>query len=250
MTEVLKNAAGGYRFLKGAFPYSGGVAADPGFAIERVRFASTIPMKEGFRRIEDHLRSLGRPLAAFCACELRSPAPFTEEGFREFNRGYGAVLKEWSLFVDGINPVSRSNVCPELDPPAEPGFHAFSYTVSSGSPGRPTFIIAGCGEVPEGKGNYRDHIVRRGDVSPDGLREKARWVLGEQERRMAALGAAWRDVTATQLYTVHDPHPFLGEELVRRGAMRAGLTWHFCRPPVLEIDFEMDCRGIIRETVL
>jgi hypothetical protein len=250
MAEVLRHVPGGYRFLKGVFPYSGGVAAEPGFAIERARFPSPVSLLDGFRRIAEHLQSAGRPLAAFCACELRSPEPFSEEGFREFNRTYGAVLKEWSLFVDGINPVARSNVCPELDPPKEPGFHAFSYTVPAAAGSRPGFVIAGCGEVPEGKGNYRDHIVRRGDVSPEGLREKARWVLAEQERRMAALGAGWADVTATQLYTIFDPHPFLGEELVRRGAMRGGLTWHYCRPPVLEIDFEMDSRGVGRELVL
>ncbi len=248
--EILKHRDGGYRFIKGVFPYSGGVAAEPGFEIERARFASVVPMEDGFKRIASHLASIGRPLASFCACELRSPKPFTEDGFREFNRGYGAVLKEWKAFVDGINPIARSNVCPELDPPAAPGFFAFSYTVPARAGSRPGFVIAGCGEVPEGKGNYRDHIVRRGDVSPDGLREKARWVLGEQERRMEALGFGWADVTATQLYTVHDPHPFLGEELVRRGAMRAGLTWHFCRPPVMEIDFEMDCHGVGRELVL
>ena len=251
MAELLKNPGGGYRFIKGAFPYSGGVAAESGFVIERVRFTSVLPMAEGFRCIEAHLASLGRPLAAFCACELRSPKPFTEDGFREFNRAYGAVLKDrWKLFVDGINPVSRSNVCPELDPPAEPGFHAFAYTVPAAGAVPPTFIIAGCGEVPEGKGNYKDHIVRRGDVSTEGLREKARWVLGEQERRLRDLGAGWPQVTATQLYTVYDPHPFLGEELVKRGAMRGGLTWHFCRPPVLEIDFEMDSRGVACERVL
>ena len=249
--EILKQRDGGYRFIKGAFPYSAGVAAEPGFEIERAGFAAPVPMAEGFRRIAAHLASRGRPLAAFCACELRSPKPFTEAGFREFNRGYGAVLKEqWKLFVDGINPVSRSNVCPELDPPAEPGFHAFAYTVPAAASPRPGFVIAGCGEVPEGKGNYRDHIVRRGDVSPEGLREKARWVLGEQERRLGALGFGWADVTATQLYTIHDPHPFLGEELVRRGSMRGGLTWHYCRPPVLEIDFEMDSRGVGRELAL
>jgi hypothetical protein len=245
--EILRHPGGGYRFIKGVFPYSAGVAAEPGFRIERVRFSSVVPMEEGFRRIAGHLASLGRPPGAFCACELRSPEPFSEATFREFNRGYGAVLKAWEIFVGGINPVARSNVCPELDPPSSPGFFAFSYTVPAEADSRPGFVIAGCGEVPEGKGNYQDHIVRRGDVSPDGLREKARWVLGEQERRLQALGFGWRDVTSTQLYTVHDPHPFLAEELGRRGVLRSGLTWHFCRPPVLEIEFEMDCRGVSRE---
>jgi hypothetical protein len=70
------------------------------------------------------------------------------------------------------------------------------------------------------------------------------------ERRMAALGMNWRDVTSTQLYTVHDVHPFLAEEIVRRGATRGGLTWHYCRPPVVELDYEMDVRGVARELVL
>jgi hypothetical protein len=245
--EVLRHPCGGYRFIKGVFPYSAGVAAEPGYDIERIRFASILPMEEGFRRIAAHLASVGRPAGAFCACELRSPKPFSEDGFREFNRGYGAVLKAWDIFADGINPVARSNVCPELDPPGSPGFFAFSYTVPAPPDSRAGFVIAGSGEVPEGKGKYQDHLVRRGDVSPEGLREKARWVLGEQERRLHALGFGWADVTSAQLYTVHDPHPFLAEELGRRGALRSGLTWHFCRPPVLEIEFEMDCRGVGRE---
>jgi hypothetical protein len=149
-----------------------------------------------------------------------------------------------------VNPVARSNVCPEVAPPAQPCFHAFSYTVLAGPVTPPTFVVAGSGEAPEGRGNYRDHIIARGDVSPAGLRTKARWVLGEMERRMAALGAAWSDVTAAQLYTVHDPHPFIADEIAARGAMAAGLTWHLCRPPVVELDYEMDVRGVEREFVL
>lgn len=247
MAEVLKFPDGGFRFVKGAYPYSAGVAAEPGFEIERARFRSPVPLAEGFRRIAAHLESLGRPRTAMCACELRSPRPFTEAGFKEFNRGYVPVLETWGLFRDGLNPVARSNVCPELDPPAEPSFFAFSYTLPGARAG---FHVAGSGEVPEGRGNYPDHIVRPGDVSPDGLREKARWVLGELERRLAALGSGWPDVTATQLYTIHDVHPLLGGEIVRRGAMRGGLTWHFARPPVVGLDFEMDCRGVAREIVL
>ena len=111
-------------------------------------------------------------------------------------------------------------------------------------------MVAGSGEVPEGKSNYRDHIVRRGDVSPDGLREKARFVLGEMERRLGILGAGWRDVTATQVYTVHDFHPFLGDAIVARGVAPAGLTWYFDRPPVVDLEFEMDCRGVTEERVV
>jgi len=49
---------------------------------------------------------------------------------------------------------------------------------------------------------------------------------------------------------VHDLYPFLADEIVRRGAARAGLTWHFCRPPVRGLEFEMDCRGVGWEEVV
>ena len=250
MAEVLAFADGNYRFVRGVFPYSAGVVAEPGYAIRRVRFARPVPIVEGFRAIDAHLASVKRPLTAFCACELRSPAPFTEQGFRDFNAIYVGTLKQWNLFRNDINPVARSNVCPDIDPPAAPSFYAFSYTVPKPDAGRLSFQVAGSAECPEGLANYHDHIVRRGDVSPAGLREKARWVLGEMERRMAALGFSWREVTATQLYTVHDVHPFLGEEIVRRGAMAGGLTWHFARPPVVDLDYEMDCRGVAEELVI
>src|SRR5258708_35186635 len=70
------------------------------------------------------------------------------------------------------------------------------------------------------------------------------------ERRLSSLGGTWRDTTAVQLYTVHDIHSFLAEEIVRRGAARNGLTWHFDRPPVVDIEYEMDCRAVHIERVV
>jgi hypothetical protein len=74
-------------------------------------------------------------------------------------------------------------------------------------------------------------------------------VLGEMERRLAALGLGWPDTTDTQVYTIHDLHPFLAEDLVRRGAARRGFAWHFARPPVVGLEFEMDCRGVPIELI-
>jgi len=105
MAEVLDFEEGGYRFLRGVSPYSGGVVAARGFEIERVRFDSPVPVEEGFRRIKLHLASIGRPAAAFCACELRSPKPFTEDGFAQFNRGYVSTLESWGIVRAGVNPV-------------------------------------------------------------------------------------------------------------------------------------------------
>jgi hypothetical protein len=251
MSNVVKFEPGGYRFMEHAFQYSGGVAAEPGFALERARFSRTVPLAEGFDAIEAYLKSRGRPPGAFCACELRSPAQFTDAGFVAFNRHYVQRLETWGIFRDDINPVARSNVCPEIDPPATPSFYAFCYTVPA-EPGyaRTDFVAAGSGEADGASGPYADRIVRYGDTSPDGLREKARFVLGAMERRMGVLGRSWADVTATQLYTVFDIYPALADEFVRRGATAPGLTWHFARPPVQGLDVEVDVRGVSREVVI
>jgi hypothetical protein len=242
-------AAGGYRYMPGVMQYSAGVAALSGYEIVRVRFRRPIALAVGFERIATIISDAGRPLTAFCACELRSPAPFSEAGFHAFNKAYVGNLEQWGLYRDGINPVARSNVCPEIDPPDEPSFHTFCFTIAS-TVAAPSFVVAGSGEVPEGKSSYRDHIVRPGDTSPDGLREKAHFVLGEMERRMAALGVGWADTTAAQAYTVFDLFPFLADEIVARGAAAHGLTWHYHRPPIVGLDFEMDCRGLAMERVV
>ena len=240
---------GNYRYVPGVFQYSGAVAAQDGFRIERVMFAQPVPLHEGFPRIEAHLAAAGRPPSAFCACELRSPEPMSEADFKSFNELYVAALTSWGIVKEGINPVARSNVCPQHLPPAEPRFHAFSFTVA-GNAARQSFVISGSGEVPEGRGNYRDYIVRPGDTSPEGLRDKAAFVLAEMERRLSALGFGWSDVTATQVYTVHDIHGLVGDTIVARGAAAHGLVWHYCRPPVVGLDYEMDCRGIASERVI
>lgn len=242
---------GNYRYIPAVFQYSGGIAADTGYRLERVMFKNPVPLKEGFARIEAIIKAAGRPLSAFAACELRSPAPFTQEGFNAFNEVYVGTLSKWGIFDTStrINPVARSNVCPEIEKPGEPSFHAFIFTVPDAN-AAPSFHVAGSGEAAEGKGDYRESAVRLGDTSPDAMKEKAQFVLGEMERRMALLGFKWADTTASQLYTVHDPHPFLASEIVRRGAATRGLTWHFARPPVVDLEYEMDCRGVAVERVV
>ena len=139
--------AGNYRFIPAVSQYSGGVAAQPGYRIERVRFSRVIALREGFERIERFLADAGRPTAAFCACELRSPAPFTEQGFRDFNAVYIQTLSRWGLMHNQTNPVARSNVCPEYGAPAEPSFHAFSYVVPAQGEARPSCVISGSAEA-------------------------------------------------------------------------------------------------------
>lgn len=247
---------GAYRFLQGGFPYSAGVIAQPGWAIQRLRFARPLPVQAGFAAIERHLAAIGRPLTALCAAELRSPSPFSMGGFQDFNRGYVDVLARWGLVRDGLNPVARSNVCPAFDPPAEPCFHAFSYTVpDAAGPGGSAadgagrdFVVAGSGEWPEDQ-PFPEGIVARGDLSAAGLAAKADYVLRTMRARTAGLQGDWQGLTAAQVYTVHDIHPLLRSHFLAHGLTAVGLSWWVCAPPILELEFEMDVRRVRTELV-
>ena len=255
MSTTASFAPGGYRYIPAVFQYSSGVAAEPGFEIERARFAQPLPLAQGFVAAEAYLRGIGRPSTAFAACELRSPAPFTEQGFYDFNKVYVVTLERWGIYTGGekpVNPVARTNVCPMYDPPKEPVMFAFSYTVParSGTAPRGTFVLAGGGESLGPGSTHRDRIIRRNDTSPEGMRAKVTAVVGEMERRLQLLGLGWKDAVTTQAYTVQDIGHLVGEVLAARGACEGGLVWTYARPPVVELEFEMDVRGAARELIL
>lgn len=250
MADVVVFKEGGYRYIKAVFQYSSGVAAEPGFEIERVRFLQPLPLAQGFAAVEAYLKVLGRPSTAFAACELRSREPFTEREFHDFNREYAKTLARWGIYKDEINPVARTNVCPEYDKPSQPSLYAFSYTVPAPHAKRGSFIIAGGAEARGGPGSYPERIVRYGESSPEAMRDKVRHVVAEMERRLAALGFSWKDAVSTQAYSVRDIGPLAGPEIGARGATAGGLSWHFARPPVVGLEFEMDVRGTAREIVL
>jgi hypothetical protein len=249
MADVIVFKEGGYRYIKAGFQFSSGVAADAGFELERARLARPLPLAAGFAAVEAHLSALGRPPTAFAACELRSAEPFTEQGFNDFNREYVKTLTRWGIFRNDVNPVARTNVCPRYDKPREPVLYAFSYTVPA-TTRRGSFIIAGGAEVRGGVEGYAKRTVRYGDTSPDALREKVRFVVDLMEQRLKALGFSWQDAVSTQAYTVHDIGALVGAEIAARGAAAGGLAWHFARPPVQGLEFEMDVRGAAREIVL
>lgn len=240
---------GNYRYIPALFQYSSGAAALPGYEIERVRFDTWLSLAEGFARIADYIRAADRPLTSFCACELRSPGVVDEAGFRKFNEHYVKTLAEWGIFDGTNNPVARSNVCLEIDPPSEPSFYAFSFVREAKSAG-PSFVIAGGAEARSGAGTYPERIVRYRETSADAFRDKARMTMSNMEERLSAFGFGWKDTTATQVYTVQDFHPVVADELVKRGAARQGMTWHFARPPVVDLEFEMDTRRVMREMVI
>jgi hypothetical protein len=247
---LVDNKRGNYFFLKSIAPYSAGVVAEAGFEVVHVRLSRYIPLPAGFEVVETHLKRAGRAVQSLCGMELRSPKPFSFTGFNQFNASYIVVLKKWDILLNGMNPVARTNIAPEVNPPGEPSLYGFSYTVPSKAR-RKTFIVAGAGELPEGSLDPHD-VVRRGESSAAAIQEKAHFVMGLMEARLRGLGVSWTDVTVSEVYTVHDIRPFLEQELLKRlkegGAH--GLTWHYSRPPLESIEYEMDLRGCVTELVI
>lgn len=239
---------GGYRFLPGIQPYSCGVAADHGFEIVHVTLQTPLSWRLGFQRIEKYLADMQRPKTALCAMELRSPRPFTFPGFAAFNAEYAQVLRDWGIFVNDVNPVARTNVAPELAPPTEPSLYAFSWTRRVSEPSPPTFVVAGAGELPEGV-LERDQIVGLGNTTPAGLRLKAEFVLNLMRNRLAGLEVPQDVISAIDVYTVHSIGELIADPILTRlpAGRRIGLQWHFTRPPIVDIEFEMDIRGVRTE---
>lgn len=235
-----------YRFLPGIPAFSSGVVATTGWEIVHATLRVPVPWRDGFAQIERHLRAQGRPRTALCGIELRSPAPFTFEGFDTFNQGYRALLADWEILVDGDNPIPRTNVAPVIAVPAEPSLYGFAYTIPGATP-MPTFVVAGAGEMRD-RTRGAQGIVRLGDTSAEAMREKARFVMGVMQDRLRALGE-WSRVTAIDVYTALPIDGALLDEILRPAGAAAihGIRWFPSRPPIQGLEFEVDIRGVARE---
>lgn len=245
---LINHPAGNYRFLPGIAPYSCGVVAMPGFEIVHATLHDPVPYRQGFEQIERHLATEGRPKAALCGIELRSPRPFTFEGFSQFNAQYLGVLSSWGLHVEGQNPVARTNVAPEIRPPAEPVLFAFSYTRPARHTDPPSFLVAGAGEIREGALSP-DAVVWAGESSSESIAHKAAHVMDIMESRLRRLEADWSMVTTLNVYTIHPIYHLLPDIILGRmgPAARQGVHWYYSRPPITGIEFETDLRGVMVE---
>jgi hypothetical protein len=207
---LVSKPEGNYRFFPstGGSPFCNGNIADPGYEIVYATFERPLRWRAGFDRVAEHLAALGRPRQALCGLELRCTAPYTQEGFLEFNAGYGEVLRAWGLNEGGVGTGSttRTNIAPGYQAPGEEVMTAFSYTVPSTSD-RPTFVVSG---TPAGP-------VRRGEATAEANRE--------QVARMT---------TDVVVYAPRNLEPVLRTELFPRigSAVLNGIRWSPGSAPV------------------
>jgi hypothetical protein len=246
--QLLDHPVGNYRFLTGIAPYSAGVIAMPGYAIRRITLHTPVPYQEGFERIARHLEEQGRPRQSLCAVELRIPQPLPFDGFISFNKGYRQLLADWDILVGEHNPVARTNVAPSAAPPEEAVLYGFAYTIPTSSD-RPTFVVAGAGDLDDQANLSPAAIVRPGETSADAMRAKAACVMEVMEARLFGLHAGWQHVTAVNLYTVEPIHDLAAAVVLPRigPAAARGLHWFPSRPPIAGLAFEMDVRGVVEE---
>lgn len=241
MSLLCQHASGTYQFLPGGGAYCRGVIAAPGFEIVHVTFMHPLLYAEGIRAAVRYVEGVGRPSNTLCAIELRSPRPFSAEGFAEFNKGYIALLGELGLLADGKSPMTRTNVAPEIDPPSEATLYSFSYTTPSARPVT-SFVASGAGDFgPDG-------AIRPGDSSAEGMSVKAKFVTGQLTSILNDLGVSWEQATHVNIYTIH---PLFVKLLdISGGAGLHGAQWYYSRPPIAGLEYEADVRSTWQEIVI
>ena len=220
----------------------------PASASSASRSSTPVPLVQGFERAAAIIKARGRPLTAFCACELRSPAPFSDAGFKSFNETYvrdarrhGASTTPQRRPIRSLAATSARRSDRPPSPPSTPSpSRCRRRGVAHLRGGGQRRSTRGRSELPRahralrrdqrgrdaGKGAFR---ARRDGAAPGAARLR--------------LGAHHRDAGLHRARSL----PVPADEIVGSGAARAGLTWHFCRPPVQGLEYEMDCRGVAVE---
>jgi len=239
--------SGNYRFLPAITAYSAGFAASEGFEITALRLLDCPTLSIAFERIDAELTKRGLAPAALAGLQLRSPGAFSFEGFAEFNDEYRQSLIKRGLIIDGVNPISRTNVIPIHQQPSAPSIAvAFIVSPTQGH-GASDFVVAGAGEVDGDLGP--ENIVARGDLSQKGLSLKVDCVLDIMLERLHALGV--ENPTTVNVYTAHVVSN-LNEMIEKKlpSISRHGYSTWLTTPPVKEIEFEMDCASYSKWVVI
>jgi hypothetical protein len=225
--------SGSYRFLAApGRPFSGGIVADPGFDLVHAVFQRPVPLAFGLSTAIRCVEAAGRPATALAAFELRIPEPLSRADFDAFNAPYVERMAELGLRSGDDLVTARTNVAPTVQAVAEPSLYAFTYTVPRSGRSGPAFRLSGATETRGG--------------SPS---ERLRSIVEELEGRMAELGVSWDDATAVNVYGATGAP---ADDIVGSFGSAAlhGISWFPSRPPIRDLDFEIDARGVGTEIVL
>lgn len=245
---LVPNSKGNYHFIKGGAAYSSAVQADPGYEMVHVTLLKPLPVAAGFDFLAKHLGNSGRPPQAACAIQLRSPKPISWDAFAEFNaNSYRPSLDKHDLLVDGVSPMTRSNLAVEIGPPSEPMLYAFGFTVPTRQAHEPRdFVLAGAGDDDP---SVSQSVYRGGETSSQAMRAKAIFVMDKLKPRLDELGVSWKDISVFNVYTAFDIFPFMNEVFLSRlgDSQIHGVRWYFTRPPIQGLEFEADARRVTTE---
>lgn len=244
-TAPVRNDGGGYCYLPSIAAYSSGVVADERHEIVRVELEQYVTVEDLPGWVVDIVeRRCGRPRAALCAVELRSPEQISFDEFAVFNEHYSGMLESLGIMVDGVNPVARTNVVPLIEPPSEPSVYAVAFTVPR-RPGSPdSYVLAGVGDT---LGLSESQIVRGRDGTADPLAEKAASVLHRLTENQRRLQRGRSMPGTAHVYTAHVLSTDLCATIGRAvGALDGSFQLHPARPPIEGLEFEMDLRSVTR----
>ena len=73
--------------------------------------------------------------------------------------------------------------------------------------------------------------------------------MAMMQARLTGLQVDWPQVTVVDIYTVHPLQSFLAATILEKMGRTAihGVHWFYSRPPIVDLEFEMDMRGVRQE---
>jgi len=200
--SLLDNAEGSYRILPGGVAYCTGIVPYQGFEVVRVQLQTWLPLEQAYPFIESYLKSVGRPVRAFCGIEMRVPAPLTRKDWSDFNTPYLEQLRRWGLMHGELSGVCRSNIALATHAPKTASMCAFSYTAPAESESESEadgFCLSGTADIaPDGQ------VIAEGDTSPAAMRQRARYTIDVTAASLAKLGLSWSDVYQIAIFHAHE----------------------------------------------
>ncbi len=238
--SLIDNKAGSYRILPGGTVYCAGIVPYEGYEVVRVLLRPWVPLERAYAFIEKHLKSVGRPIQAFCGIELRVPAPLTFSDWSSFNVPYLKQLREWGLIFGNQSGVCRSNIALALKAPAVTSVCAFSHTVPTSEKIK-TFFLSGQADI-----DSSGKIIAEGDTGAAAMRERACFTIDTVGATLVKLGVGWEDTTQIALFHVAEIPDLWGSALLGSfgDAASRGVLVYYARPPLVGAEVELEARAV------